>query len=117
MKKRSLIGLLAVFIAFSCMGVNCQKVTDPGSSDYSLSYDGQNFSTRAECIQWCQDAANEMLDQAKSDREAAFEACGKDVDCKKAAIAAFQEEMKDIQAEREACIRNCHDQGSVGGGF
>lgn len=117
MKKRSLIGLLAVFIAFSCMGVRCQKVTDPSSSDYSLSYEGQNFSTRAECIQWCHDTYKPMLDQANEDHEEAMKACGDDKDCKKEANRVHQEQVKQIQAERQACIRSCHDQGSVGGGF
>jgi hypothetical protein len=120
MKRKSLIGLLAVFIAFSCMGVKCQKVMDPAdSSTFSLSHphDPPNFSSRAECVRWCQDTYRPLLEEANERHAAALIACGDDYDCMKEANRLHQEEVKAIQAERQACIRSCHSQGSVGGGF
>jgi hypothetical protein len=116
MKKRSLFGLLALFIAFSCMGVKCQKVADP-SADFSLPYENQNFSSRAECVQWCHDNYQPLLLEENERHQEAMFLCGDDNECKKEANRVHQEEVKRIQSERTQCVRSCHDQGTVGGGF
>lgn len=117
MKKKSLFGLLAVFIAFSCMGLNCQKVTDPGSADYSFPYENQNFSSRAECVQWCQDTYRPQLLEENERYEAAVIDCGDNEECLDYEAKLHQGNVKGIQADRQQCIRSCHSQGTMGGGF
>ena len=116
MKKRYLVGLLAVFIAFSLLGAKCQRVTDPSSAEYSLPYEGQTFRNMGECISWCNKYYKEMLLEENERHREAMQAC-EDPQCKNAETKIHQENVKRIQWERAECRRSCHDQGSVGGGF
>jgi hypothetical protein len=117
MKKKYFCGLLALFIAISCMGVKCQKVTDPGSANLPLPYEDQTFSDRAECVTWCHDHYRPLLLEENRRHEAAMKACGDDKECKQLEAKTHQENVKRIQAERHECVKSCHSQGSVGGGF
>jgi hypothetical protein len=117
MKKKSLFGLLALFIAFSCMGVKCQKVTDPGSADFSPPYEDQTFSDRAACVRWCHDHYRPLLLEENQRHKEAMFLCGDDEECISEEEQRHKDNVKQIQAERHECVKSCHNQGEFGGGF
>ena len=129
MKKGHILGVLALIAVFSVTGFQCHKVTDPASDglseysnpDYAPPFNASDFSSEANCQSACNKYYTGLLKdenayhsdamkgfkgndpQVKQDR-------AEEIDRHKLAVA-------EIQDARRQCIRDCHDQGGVSGGF
>ena len=123
MDKRYAIGLVVLLVAFSSLGLTCEKVTDPqsvstsGYGDYEPPFDPDSFQNNSTCQAACNEFYNELLATENERHRLAMKECKKDKECKKAETKLHQQNVKDIQAARQQCIRDCHDQGGTGGDF
>jgi hypothetical protein len=130
LKKHYFIGLLVVVIAVFSLGMKCEKVTDPMSDSESVGY-GQypppfemnSFDSETTCQAACNEYYTELLQSENERFEKAIKACKKIKnkkkarECRHAEIMLHQETVQAINAARNQCVRDCHDQGSVGGSF
>lgn len=129
MKKAYVLGLLAIFVVFASLGSQCQKVTDPAeggmtgysSSEYAPPFNTSDFDDEPTCQAACNDYYNGMkMEEIERHQEAMAELTGSDEivkEMRKDEIRFHIEEMRRIQGARNECVRSCHDQGGVSGGF
>jgi hypothetical protein len=128
MKKRYVLGLLAIMVAFATLGFQCQKVTDPASNtayeypspEYAPPFSTSDFDNEESCQYACNEyysalleAENEYHDEVMSGLDGGPEL----KDEKKAEIERHKQAVRMIQDARQQCVRDCHDQGGIDGGF
>jgi hypothetical protein len=129
MKKLYLVGLAAVFVAFATLGFQCQKVTDPasdgstdyGNSEYAPPFDPSDCKNPESCRSACNDYYAKIL---KAENQRHIQVMKKLRGNSKAVKKLRLEEIKrhvdavrDILRACRQCIRSCHDQGGLHGGF
>ncbi len=102
--------VLAGLVLLSLTLVSCQQVTDPTTT---LSIDKSDVG---KCIKDCNLAA-QALTKAESDlHKINIFLCRKDQGCQKAENQRHQDAIARIEAQRLACIQECHHQGGASGG-
>lgn len=129
MKKRYVLGLLAIFVVFATLGSQCQKVTDPASNsqseysnaEYAPPFSPPDFENEASCQQACgQYYADMMTDENGRHSEVMQGLTGNLADVKQMRqeeISRHKDTVGEIRDARKQCIRDCHDQGGASGGF
>jgi hypothetical protein len=129
MKTGYVLGLLAVFVVFASLGSQCQKVTDPAGDtftgysnpEYAPPFNAADFADEPTCQAACNAYYNEMkMDEIEYHKEMMDGLQGSDPAVKqmrKDEIQRHNDEMKAIQTARNECVRSCHDQGGISGGF
>ena len=129
MKKLYFVGLVAVFVAFATLGFQCQKVTDPASDslsgysspEYAPPFSASDFDDAESCQYACNDYYSDML-EAENERHSevmdGLEGGSDDVkEMRREEIQRHKDTVGEIQAARKQCVRDCHDQGGMTGGF
>jgi hypothetical protein len=129
MKKRYVLGLLAVFIVFATIGSQCQKVTEPASvarsayphPEYAPPFSASDFSSEQTCQAACNEYYTGMLtDENRRHSEVMKGLSGNSSEVKemrREEISRHKETVREIQEARQQCVRDCHDQGGASGGF
>jgi hypothetical protein len=129
MKKRYVLGLLAVFVAFASVGSQCQKVTDPAGSSlaeysnpaYAPPFSPSDFADEPTCQAACNRYYNGLkADEMEEHKEIMDDLQGNDPEIqqmRKEELERHHEALREIQDARQQCVRDCHDQGGVSGGF
>lgn len=129
MKKGYLLGLLAVFVIFASLGSQCQKVTDPASDAmtgysnpaYAPPFSTSDFADEPTCQSACSGYYNDFkADEIETHKDVLADLRGNDPNVqqmRKDEIERHREALREIQNARNQCVRSCHDQGGVSGGF
>ncbi len=129
MKKRYISGVLVVLVGLAALGLQCQKVTDPASEsnyeypspEYAPPFSASDFSSEQSCQSACAEHyAGMTKDENKRHSEAMKDLAGNShgvKELRRQEVDRHKAELKEIQEARKQCIRDCHDQGGVSGGF
>ncbi len=100
-------------IVFSLLCISCQQVTDPAGS---ISLTGSTSVTLDKCIDKCNRVAQKQVTQQTRVHNLLLSLCHDDPGCILAENPRFALVLAEIEAERLACIDECHHQGGATGG-
>jgi hypothetical protein len=129
MKKLYLVGMLATFVAFATLGFQCQKVTDPASDttsgyfspEYAPPFSASDFEDAESCQYACNDYYSDMLETENERHDEVMDGLtgGSDEvkELRREEILLHKDTVRYIQDARQQCVRDCHSQGGLSGGF
>jgi hypothetical protein len=129
MKKGYVLGLLAVFVVFASLGSQCQKITDPAGSGmtgysnpaYAPPFSPSDFDSEETCQSACNGYYTGLLEEENLRHEEVMDGLeGGDPETKllrKEEIELHKTNVREIQDARYQCVKGCHDQGGMSGGF
>ncbi len=128
MKKLYVVGIIAMFVAFASLGFQCQKVTDPASSTseynnpaYAPPFSTADFDDEESCQYACNEYYSGLLEAENMRHDEVMDSLEGGTqeirDLRREEILRHKETVGEIQDARQQCVRDCHDQGGMDGGF
>lgn len=129
MKKSYVFGLLALMVAVVSLGAQCQKVTDPAATtafeypgpEYMPPFSASDFDNQESCQYACNEHYAAMLEAENEYHDMYMDSLEGGTpeirEMRKAEIERHKTEVRRIQDSRQQCVRDCHDQGGMDGGF